>query len=451
MKQSYLFHLLPYLNFVALILGPVNFVNGASVPKFDVAVIGSGPAGLAASIGIRRAMGDISLAVFERSSELREVGGQVGLTSPAFNALRALDPSGTLETNVIKGGQQRKTFRMLDMNDSVVTENAVDPDSKQVVIAWFQLQKVLKSFLSQNTCLASGEEKGDDFLYLGKELESLEEKDDCVHLKFRCGYECFAKIVIGADGNLSQVRSILFEDEVFPEYAGSCIWRMFLRGSYDQIELGESNVWTGDGKVLAIQKMGTEGDMRLYVSGQCGWPKDELHVLDRKRYIGVEDGGETGGTQSNQDRLERFLKSFEGFPSKVLDFAKEHYDSASILEHPIYFRPVNRPWGVGRVTLIGDAAHMIPPNMAMGTPLAFEDSVSLAHALRLHGLNPEALREYEKERQPRVNKIAYAAIKASGLYYQEKDESANPFKMNDKDLFSYIMSYSQDDVPSSLS
>jgi len=83
--------------------------------------------------------------------------------------------------------------------------------------------------------------------------------------------------------------------------------------------------------------------------------------------------------------------------------------------------------------------------------LAFEDAVSLAHALRLHGLNPEALREYEKERQPRVNKIAYAAIKSSGLYYQEKDESANPFKMNDKDLFSYIMSYSQDDVPSSLS
>jgi ribulose 1,5-bisphosphate synthetase/thiazole synthase len=89
MKQSYLFRLLiPCLNIVALILGPLNFANGAGVPKFDVAVIGSGPAGLAASIGIRRAMGDISLAVFERSSELREVGGQVGLISPAFNALK---------------------------------------------------------------------------------------------------------------------------------------------------------------------------------------------------------------------------------------------------------------------------------------------------------------------------------------------------------------------------
>ncbi len=91
---------------------------------------------------------------------------------------------------------------------------------------------------------------------------------------------------------------------------------------------------------------------------------------------------------------------------------------------------------------------MIPPNMAMGTPLAFEDSVSLATNLHHHGLSPKALRTYETERQPRVNKIAYKAIKDSGAYYTEKDDNANPFKMNDKDMFEFILNFRQDPVPS---
>ena len=90
---------------------------------------------------------------------------------------------------------------------------------------------------------------------------------------------------------------------------------------------------------------------------------------------------------------------------------------------------------------------MIPPNMAMGTPLAFEDSVSLATSIHHHGLDPKALRKYENDRQPRVNKIAYKAIKDSGLYYEEKDDNANPFKLNDKEMFAFISNFRQDSIP----
>lgn len=90
---------------------------------------------------------------------------------------------------------------------------------------------------------------------------------------------------------------------------------------------------------------------------------------------------------------------------------------------------------------------MIPPNMAMGTPLAFEDSVSLATSFHRYGLTSKALRAYEEERQPRVNKIAYKAIKDSGSYYQDKDDSANPFKLNDKDMFAFVMNFRQNPVP----
>jgi 2-polyprenyl-6-methoxyphenol hydroxylase-like FAD-dependent oxidoreductase len=125
----------------------------------------------------------------------------------------------------------------------------------------------------------------------------------------------------------------------------------------------------------------------------------------------------------------------------------------SLLEHPIYFRPVGRPWGEGRVSMVGDAAHMVPPNMAMGTLTAFEDAVQLAHSVSEHGLTPQALRHYEESRQARVNRIAEEAIRKTGLYYQEKDEDAHPFKMNknpsESELMNYIRNFSQDPVPKS--
>jgi len=349
---------------------------------------------------------------------------------------------------------------MLDMEDNIVTETPARKESQMVAIPWFQLQRVLfDAFKVQASSMACNDDDNDTnddddiIFHLGHELETLEEQNnnEDVLLSFRNGHQCRARIVIGADGNLSRVRSTLFEEDAIPEYSGSCVWRMFLRGEYDGINAGECNVWTGDGKVLTVQKMGSGEDCRLYVSGLSGWPKDQLDVLDRKRYIGSEDGEDSGGSTNNEDRIERFLKTFEGFPPKLLDFARQYHDTASILEHPIYFRPVGRAWGKGRVTLVGDAAHMIPPNMAMGTPLALEDSVSLAHSIRRHGLSSKALRAYEEERQPRVNQIAYKTIKDSGSYYTEKDDDANPFKFNDNDKAFYesLMNFKQEHIPAS--
>lgn len=383
--------------------------------------------------------------------------------SAAFHALDAIDPTGELSLAVERAGARRKVFRLLDAyTNEVQKEVFLPPDddsseNKQIVIPWFQLQRTL---LQAFSTASDASEKNNDLVFLNHELESIDENSysELMRLTFTNQDTAYhAKIVIGADGNLSKVRALLL-DEVWPEYAGACIWRMFLRGDYEDIELGESNVWSGDGKVLGIQKMMSgEGDdedehARVYVSGQSGWPEEDLHVLDRRRYIGAEDGQNSGGTTRNKARVERFVSQFQDFPAlkQVVQFVKEHHDSASILEHPIYFRPPGRSWGKGRATLIGDAAHMIPPNMAMGTPLALEDAVALAHSVARHGFGVEALRAYELERHPRVNHISEAAIRLTGLYYKDKDDGANPFKMNDKELWGYIMDFQQDPLPSSI-
>jgi len=419
----------------------------------DVAIIGGGPAGLAAALAAKRVLGDgAAVVVFERSPEFLEIGGQVGLFGPAFNALDALDPSGIVNAAVEEAGNVRKKLRML--NDKGVLENEMDvgADSKQVAIPWFALQRALANLLPSGV------------VRLGHELTTMEEAcidgEDCVALTFKgkndgesnevgtCSETettCHARLVIGADGNLSQTRALLFgEKEKFPSYAGSAIWRMFVYGAeFEGLEPAIMNVYTGDGKVLAIQRMGD----RLYIVGQAGWPEDELSVLDRRRYVGEEDGNDSGGRSTNAERLERFAETFAGFPQDVVKFAVDHCETASILEHPIYYREPDRPWGKGRVTLLGDAAHCIPPNMGMGTPLAFEDAVALGHALAKNGVKSEALRSFEADRMERVNTIAKFAIEQTGRYYKEKDDNANPFKLSNVNSFEYIMNFQQDPIP----
>jgi FAD-dependent urate hydroxylase len=433
-----------FLAFVAfhplLLVLPAQAASGTSpVPIFDCCIIGSGPAGLATAYGLRKVLGDqAKIGIFERTSAFKPVGGQVGLLPTASHALQALDPS-VCET-VQKRGVARTLFRRYN------AQGHLDEEIKSTqggfggvtTLPWFDLQQSLVQCLPDK----------DDMIHLGHELKNLYEENDLVCLEFTNGQKCKARLVIGADGNLSQVRSILFDGET-PEYAGSCIWRMFVNTPSEDVipdclkRSGEVNTWTGNGKVLVMQRL----EQRIYLAGQAGWPNDQLHVLDRKHYIVSEDGEDSGGRTSQEDRRQRFLQEFSEFDSEIIEFIRDYCEPASLLEHPIYYRPVGRPWGEGRVSMVGDAAHMMPPNMGMGTPSAFEDAVQLAHSVSEHGLTPQALRNYEQIRQPRVNRVADEAIRQSGLYYQEKDDDANPFKMNNHELMDYIINFSQDPLP----
>jgi 2-polyprenyl-6-methoxyphenol hydroxylase-like FAD-dependent oxidoreductase len=71
-------------------------------------------------------------------------------------------------------------------------------------------------------------------------------------------------------------------------------------------------------------------------------------------------------------------------------------------------------WTHGRVTLIGDSAHPMMPDMAQGASQTFVDALALRDAFAKTRDVDEALRDYEAGRRP----VANAVVKCSqkGLF-----------------------------------
>jgi 2-polyprenyl-6-methoxyphenol hydroxylase-like FAD-dependent oxidoreductase len=168
---------------------------------------------------------------WERSSAFQRVGGQVGMLPTAFHALEALDT--TLSETVKKDAIDRLLLRRYNPRGQLDKEMKFTKGKGvgAMTIPWFDLQQ---QSLVQSLRLVP---EKDNMIHLEHELENLyqDEENDLVCLEFTNGQTCKSRLVIGADGNLSRVRSILFDGEA-PEYAGSYIWRMFVNSSFRRRE-----------------------------------------------------------------------------------------------------------------------------------------------------------------------------------------------------------------------
>jgi 2-polyprenyl-6-methoxyphenol hydroxylase-like FAD-dependent oxidoreductase len=83
----------------------------------------------------------------------------------------------------------------------------------------------------------------------------------------------------------------------------------------------------------------------------------------------------------------------------------------------MYDRRPLRQWGRGRVTLLGDAAHPMTPNLGQGGCQAIEDAVVLASALGSAdgGTIEGALRAYEQQRIARTSMFVTMSRRVGAL------------------------------------
>ena len=117
------------------------------------------------------------------------------------------------------------------------------------------------------------------------------------------------------------------------------------------------------------------------------------------------------GEQDEDDPREELLKRFRQLPEPVSTLIRST-SPENLIRHDVFDRPTRFPWGRGRITLLGDAAHAMTPSMGQGGCQAIEDGVVLAHELTKSADVPTSLRAYELRRHRRTK----AFVRHSALF-----------------------------------
>jgi len=334
-----------------------------------VVVAGGGIGGLTAAIALRRAGFEVS--VFERAAELGEVGA--GLL-PASNAQKALKKLGLAEA-VSSLGTPASAAEIRSWRGEVLVSIPAAELEKKIGAPSAAVHRAdLQALLAR--------EVGEGTLRLGTEVVAFEQDENGVRVLLADGSRESADILVGADGLRSRIRAGLFGPEE-PRYAGYTAWRAVVVPEEGLLPWGAGFESWGRGARFGCAHIG---------NGRVYW------FATRNAPEGEKDGppGSLDGARAN------LLRLFEGWHRPIGGLVEAAEENA-ILRTDIYDRePLDERWGEGRVTLLGDAAHPMTPNLGQGACQAIEDAVVLARCLGERGATAEALRRYERLRSDRV-------------------------------------------------
>ena len=104
--------------------------------------------------------------------------------------------------------------------------------------------------------------------------------------------------------------------------------------------------------------------------------------------------------------LFRSLPFFKDWPFDWLDVPALVRSAQRVFEYPMVDKDPLPQWGIGRVTLMGDAAHPMYPRGSNGSAQGLIDARTLADLLAAPGADPiEALRVYEQQRLPATSAV----------------------------------------------
>jgi 2-polyprenyl-6-methoxyphenol hydroxylase-like FAD-dependent oxidoreductase len=319
-------------------------------------IVGGGIGGLASALALSRHGWQVD--VLERAAQFTEVGAGLALWPNALRALEALGVGEAVRSRSLLEGQagiRHAAGRWLSRTDAAELERAY---GSTAMIHRADLVALLRAALP------------DGVLRGGVTVSRVQHDGTVVH----SGGESHADLVVGADGVRSVVRTSIWPDAPSPRYAGYTTFRVVT----PPVPVGESCESWGAGERFGYAPL---QDGRIYCYAAVSAP-----------------AGAAGGGLAELRR--RFGSWHDPIPA-LLDAANPE----AMLHNDVYELPPLKAYTLGKVALVGDAAHAMTPDLGQGACQALEDAVVLAKVLD----RGEGLDTYDRQRRPRTQMIAQRA------------------------------------------
>jgi 2-polyprenyl-6-methoxyphenol hydroxylase-like FAD-dependent oxidoreductase len=344
-----------------------------SISARKAIVIGAGMGGLCTALALQKAGWLVD--IYDKASSLNDVGAGIVL---AANAIKALEKLG-VASEIIAESAPVGTAEIRTWDGKLLVNLPVEAQAKRYgtysyVTHRANLQAILYNRLDHTT-----------HVLLNKKLLTYEQDENGVTAVFADGSRGEGDVLIGADGIHSTVRQIHHGTQPL-RYAGYTALRgvcSFHNQRYSIEDGGGFEAW-GPGKRFGFSQLG---------QGRAFW----FAAINSAQGMNIPLAERKNAAQ----------QYFRGW-YKPVEAVIESTDPISILSHDIFDHSPLSTWSRGRVTLLGDAAHPMMPNLGQGGAQAMEDAIILAQCLQGYSSDVSAaMLEYERRRIPRTTNITH--------------------------------------------
>lgn len=368
-----------------------------NIKNKKIAIVGGGPGGLTLARLLQMNGADVKVYERDANKDARAKGATLDLHEES--GLKALREAGLMDAFNANFRPDADRVRIIDQHTTIILDEHDAPKRPmdRPEIDRGPLQNILLDSLLPGTVVWDSH-----FLSMVSQGSSWK-------LEFKNGASVIVDIVIAADGANSKLRPYI--TPIRPFYSGVTAIEGAVAHSetaspkIHQLLKGGKIFGMSNEKTLLVSSKG-DGSLVFY----AGLKIDENWVKDSG--IDFSDKAQV---------LAWFKKDYADWDSVW----QELFENASyaFVPRPQYCMPFDQAWeALPNLTILGDAAHLMPPYAGEGVNMAMQDALELSHCLLSNDFEDtrSAIAAYETEMRARASEIAMITMESTEALHSPK-------------------------------